>query len=48
MRELRVNETKPGTENASDGDYFSFGVNNESRYDERVLFRVSPESRLVL
>ena len=48
MHELRVNETKPGTENAFDGDFFSFGVNNESRYDERVLFRVSPESRFGL
>ena len=36
-----VNETKPDTENAFNWDHFGFGVNNESKCDERVLFRVS-------
>ena len=36
-----VNETKPDTENASNWNHFGFGVNNKSKCDERVLFRVS-------
>ena len=39
--ELRVNETKPDTENASNWCHSGFGVVSESKCDERTLFRVS-------
>ena len=41
---LSVNETKPDTKNASNWDHFGFGVNNESKCDERAVSSFSPES----
>ena len=41
VRELRVNETKPDTQNDSNWDHFAFEVNSESKSNERALFRVS-------
>ena len=38
---LRVNETKPYTENASNCNYCGFGVKNKSKCDERAMFRAS-------
>ena len=37
---LRHNETKPDTENASNSNYFGFGVSNKSKCDEMAMFRV--------
>ena len=36
-----VNETKRNTENASNRNYFGFGVKNKSKCDEMAMFRVS-------
>ena len=38
---LRVNETKPDTENACIWNYLGFRVNNKSKCDEMAMFRVS-------
>ena len=36
-----LKETKPDTKNASNWNYFGFGVNNKSKCDETAIFRVS-------
>ena len=38
MRGLRVNETKLDTESASNWNYFGFGINEQSKCDEKVMF----------
>ena len=38
MHWLKVKETKPDTENASNWDHFGIGVYKESECDEGVLF----------
>ena len=41
VRESRLNETKPDTEDASNCSYFGFEVNKKSTFDEKSMFRVS-------
>ena len=38
---LRVNETKPDTENACSWNYLGFRVNNKSKCDEMAMFQVA-------
>ena len=40
-RRLKVNETKPDTENTSNWNNFSFGIKSKSKFYERDMFRVS-------
>ena len=40
-RRLKFNETKPDTENASNGNYFAYIVKNISKFNKKAVFRVS-------
>ena len=39
--DLYINKTKPDTENASNYNYFGFVDNNNTKCDERAMFRGS-------